>query len=563
VSGGHGGDLKIWDAARTPDPVILPGHAAYVTDVGFSPDGQRLLSASADGSITLWQIASGDAIWRNNASANPVLRVASSPDGLWLATGSKGGGIAIWDAKTGKQALSFVGNSSDVQALDFSPDSRHLVSGGSDRRARIWDRTSGRQRAVTNELASAVVTAAFEPDGALVRLMLANQTLQEWDPVQNQLISEEANDGMVCMACPRASADGQRIVSSGCGQQLTVRDAETGRLLITLPARGGCKCRVALNRDGSRLAAAYDDPVVHVWDVATGQEMLALDPADNRVSRPADKYLSLAMTADGLCIAAGRGDGSIVVWDGRVPSPDQLVRRQAQSAVDFLIGRGLSQSEIGDRLRGDVTIDENVRCDALRLIHPSLQAAIALHARRMVQSMYAKPLFREEVIERIGRDHQLSAEVRRQALALAQVYPEYVDGLWLSAWLVARQPGAAHKEYELALRQAQAACRLAPEDVTCLEGLAMVQYRLEQYENALHTLDHCIRASDQPPFERVPWHEGLRAMAYHQLGQRQEARAAFDRMREFMTQPRWANHPEARTFWQEAQKVLKPSLQGS
>jgi tetratricopeptide (TPR) repeat protein len=50
--------VKIWESATGKELVALKGHAGEVTSVAFSPDGQRLASANQDGSIHLWEAAS-------------------------------------------------------------------------------------------------------------------------------------------------------------------------------------------------------------------------------------------------------------------------------------------------------------------------------------------------------------------------------------------------------------------------------------------------------------------------------------------------------------------------
>jgi WD40 repeat protein len=46
--------LKAWDAATGHETLTFKGHRDQVTGLAFSPDGKRLVSASADGTLKVW-----------------------------------------------------------------------------------------------------------------------------------------------------------------------------------------------------------------------------------------------------------------------------------------------------------------------------------------------------------------------------------------------------------------------------------------------------------------------------------------------------------------------------
>lgn len=76
--------------------LTLSGHAGQVNAVAFSPDGSRLLSASHDGSIRVWDAHTGQQLQAFDWKVGPVTALAVAPDGLTCAAGGKGT-IVIWD----------------------------------------------------------------------------------------------------------------------------------------------------------------------------------------------------------------------------------------------------------------------------------------------------------------------------------------------------------------------------------------------------------------------------------------------------------------------------------
>lgn len=95
-----GGDHNVYlhdlDLSHTR---VLRGHTSDVFAVAFSPDGQRLASASHDHVVKLWDPATAREILHLPTSIFNLETVAFSPDGKWLVAGSSGG-LFLWSASS-------------------------------------------------------------------------------------------------------------------------------------------------------------------------------------------------------------------------------------------------------------------------------------------------------------------------------------------------------------------------------------------------------------------------------------------------------------------------------
>jgi WD40 repeat protein len=78
-----------------------------------------------------------------NGHTDSVYSVAYSPDGQRLVTGSADNTAMVWDAKTGTELFTLKGHTNQVQSVAFSPDGQRLVTGDADGKTKVWDANTG------------------------------------------------------------------------------------------------------------------------------------------------------------------------------------------------------------------------------------------------------------------------------------------------------------------------------------------------------------------------------------------------------------------------------------
>ena len=114
------------------------GHSGRVSSVVYSPDGKRVASAGSDGTVKIWDGATGRETRTLNGHTGPVLRVAFSPDGKRLASARWDKKVKVWDVATGLEALTLKGRTAAL-SVAFSPNGQRLASGSQDQTVQVWD----------------------------------------------------------------------------------------------------------------------------------------------------------------------------------------------------------------------------------------------------------------------------------------------------------------------------------------------------------------------------------------------------------------------------------------
>jgi WD40 repeat protein/serine/threonine protein kinase len=299
------------------EALTLKGHTSPVYGVAYSPDGQRLASASGDSTLKMWDSATGKELFCKHLGG-PVMAVAFSPDGQRLASGGVQCGLRIWDSASGQELLSLAGHALEITSLAFSPDGQCLASASGDRTVKIWDSVTGQELRSLKGHARPVWCVAYSPDGQRLASASLDRTVKVWDSVTGQeRFSLKGHDAEVMGVA--FSPDGRRLASASADRTVKIWDSATGQELVSLKGHAGPVSRVAYSPDGQRLASGSEDRTVKVWDSVTGQELFSLKGHARSVS-------AVVYSPDGQRLASGSMDRTVRVWDS-ASGKEQFTRK--------------------------------------------------------------------------------------------------------------------------------------------------------------------------------------------------------------------------------------------
>ncbi|HEV3261658.1 MAG TPA: hypothetical protein VG013_32715, partial [Gemmataceae bacterium] len=318
ASAGADGTVKIWNSKTGTVLQTLNAHNGFVSSVAFHPDGKHLASVGgADRQLKVWDLdlTSPREVFARPCDGVHVMGTAyaaafSPSDGRLLAAGSDGA-VKIWDSRNGTLLHTFGGTGKDRISVAFSRDGRRLASGNWGGSVKLWDAEAGGKPLCTfPETRYPVSALAFDKDGGRLATASFDRHVDVWDTTTGGLVYRLPQPGLVL--CVAFSPDGRRLASAGEDKTVRVWDAATGREVLGLRGHTrSCGC-VAFSPDGRRLASASLDRTIRVWDATPlegheGQESVTWQHSN--------EIWSLAVSPDGQKIASAGWDMPAKVWD--------------------------------------------------------------------------------------------------------------------------------------------------------------------------------------------------------------------------------------------------------
>jgi WD40 repeat protein/serine/threonine protein kinase len=314
----------------------LRGHKSAVYHAGFSSDGHTLVSCGQDGTVRLWDVATGQPMRMIPAQdqAGEVNWAEFSSDGQTLVTASDDGKVRLWDVATCTLRATIAAHEMVAYAR-FTPDGRGLVSGGrKDGRVKLWDLATRQELKAIKANEKDLELFVFSPDGKILATAGGDGYVKLWNLADLSLKkSLLVRPGTVYGLA--FSADGTRLATGDAAGYLGVWDLATGKVCDGFEsARHADDIQAVGFAAGDRMiVSASGSPFLNLWDAATGQLL-------GWLLGHTDKIWGVSVSPDGKSLATASSDGTVKLWDARPPRHDRsispmTVRRKGSMAFSF------------------------------------------------------------------------------------------------------------------------------------------------------------------------------------------------------------------------------------
>ncbi len=311
----EGEDLVLWHAETGEVLARLKGHTSPVQHVAFSTDGSRLGSTDQEGTLILWDGASGRQLRRLPGFGSGGL--ALGPGGRFLAIYghlADPTGIEIWNLdRDARVAGPVYGHEATIESIGFSPDGSRLVTASDDRTVRLWDGRTGEP--IGEPLSghtSPVAVAKFSPDGRVVASGGADNQVLLWDLASGKTLGAPLRGHPNWVRSLAFDAAGRSLISGDAGGQVNLWDLSRRK---ELQGHKGRVRELALTADGQTLFTSSYDKTVRVWDPETG------DLRSTLATEHSHPIMVLKVSPDGRTFTTGDASGHFMIWDAATLQP--------------------------------------------------------------------------------------------------------------------------------------------------------------------------------------------------------------------------------------------------
>jgi WD40 repeat protein len=320
VSASFDRSVKVWDVDARKLLVDFTKHGYPVGGAVFSPNGELVASCSYErdaargvwGVVHVWNSETGELVRTLEGGRKPLVGLAFSPDGARLAAGSWDFCVFVWEVAGGEPRKCDVPDEGLYNAVDdvlWTADGEHVVGASKDKTARVWNASTTALVATLRGHTDAVDKLALSPDGAQLATASADGVLKLWSTADwsaKATLRGHADDVVSCCF----STDGSRLFSSS--KDLTLRTWSSD-----VSQYGGAKFTTAhapyvvrFSPDDSRLAVASYDGRIEVRDANTLEVVKAWG------AHPENKSChALGWTPDGKRLVSGSWEPIVRVWD--------------------------------------------------------------------------------------------------------------------------------------------------------------------------------------------------------------------------------------------------------
>ncbi|KEP46581.1 putative vegetative incompatibility protein HET-E-1 [Rhizoctonia solani 123E] len=357
ASGSAEGSVRVYDI-HTGAVVAGPfqGHTVGIGSVAFSPDGRHIASGSYDQTVIVWDADTGRIFTGPlQKHINAVCSVASSPDGKRLMSGSDDKTIIVWDTCTGAIALGpLAGHSKEINSVAFSPDGQLVASGSNDRTIRIWDALTG--AAIGEPLrghTDQVNMVAFSPDGSKIASCSSDKTIRVWDIQAGTTVGLPFTGHTGPVWSIAFSHDGHWIASGGInqGHNIIVWDTLTGSVVLgPLSGHTDHVNSVAFTPDNTRIVSSSYDKTIRIWDVQPQNKGLSQSSAHEFSLGPVaflrTRTQLISCTSTGLLKVWDMHTGTTISGEFEGQAKDAVIHSITVSPQDRLVAVGPSDLTI-------------------------------------------------------------------------------------------------------------------------------------------------------------------------------------------------------------------------
>ena len=335
------------------------GSSGFISELDFSPDESLFTAVAKNGTLCIWELASGKRLHRRTElgdlravswstdgeklvvmtydgivrtfdvrgvglelhelhTERELLSFKFSPDGTHFVKYSRGSGIEIRDAKRLGLEMTLQAHGGHTRDIKFDGTGRTLVSGGLDHVVHVWDLSRHDPNKRTTNLNSAKPAAlVYSPDGSEIAVAMTHRKTKnvsisgepriEIRNSETMQVAQEFIGHTDWPTCVAYRTDGKQLISGALDTTVRTWDARTGEQIYRLEHHSEAVTGVAFCSDKQLAVSSDQAGRICVWKLADGTV--------HRSWEVGEKIVAISIFPDRSLVAIAKLSGEISIWD--------------------------------------------------------------------------------------------------------------------------------------------------------------------------------------------------------------------------------------------------------
>ncbi len=289
--------------------VRIDRQSENVTALAFHPTDDKLVSASKDNLIKVWNLKTAQGIRSVNLHNAEIKGLAFHPKGNVLATIGADKLIRFWQPDDGQVLDPIKGATEEIVALAFSPDSSNLFSASRDGYVRMWKLDNGMMEAEYFWNPHLITCLAVRPNQAeTVVVGNAKGNFRIMSPSGVFPEVHAYDDPITSIAY---APDGSYFVTASIDKPLRVWDAG-GKAIGEIKGLGGRITHLFFSPDSKTLVGSSDNHKTILWRFADPKNIASAVAVPLLTS---DLVTAMVFSKDSQTLVTGDNGGNIQLWD--------------------------------------------------------------------------------------------------------------------------------------------------------------------------------------------------------------------------------------------------------
>lgn len=310
VSASEDKTIRIWNIDNFKCLSVLEGHQGNISQLLFDPEGSKVISGSSDNTIRIWDIDSFECIAVLEGYRDQINFVLIHPDGHRLISGSDDKTVRLWDIDNSKCSTVMLGHEQEVTAAFLYPDSKRLLSGSNDNTLRQWDIETGECLSIWyyRIFNGCQFMYPYPDENKIVIGEYLSRNLNIFDmETFDNLHTLEGNSGIINFV--KLVPGSPIFLTSTFTRDIKFWDFRTGKCIEKYNGEGRISDQcIEVHPDGDKLVIGGHN--IEVWDIS------ANDPEED-MDKHSRSLNDLKLLGDNTTFFSGSIDGSVKFWDGK------------------------------------------------------------------------------------------------------------------------------------------------------------------------------------------------------------------------------------------------------